>query len=67
MDFRHSPTRLDGTSAVHTCAPDDFRGGSSALRDPPCSPATVFGEDTLGRLVDGQMLDQAPDANPAAS
>ncbi|MGB5111189.1 MAG: hypothetical protein WBO08_06030 [Mycobacterium sp.] len=55
-------THRDGTTGVHTYAPEDFRGIFTPLRDPAVfATATVVDGDTLGWIIDGEILDQAPD------
>lgn len=56
-------THRDGTSGVHEYNPSEFRNALAPLRDPQVfATAQVVDGHTLGWVVDGQVLDMAPDA-----
>lgn len=61
--FEIRVTHRDGTSAVHVFEPGKFRGVFAPLRDPEVfATAGIVDGDTLGWIVNGQVIDPAPDA-----
>lgn len=53
----------DGTSAVHDYAPERFRNALAPLADPAVfATAQVVDGGTLGWIIDGVVIDMAPDA-----
>lgn len=62
--FQVRVTHADGTSAVHTFNPEDFRGDFVAIADPAVfATAAVVEGDTLGWVLPGGLVyDIGPDA-----
>lgn len=55
-------THRDGTSGVHEYNPSEFRNALAPLRDPAVfATATVVDGHSLGWIIDGQVIDMAPD------